>query len=76
MIHIFFLVMNLATSGMIIGESNETYDTMEACKAAIDTRVVEANKEINPHNLMIVEAKCDTEENMKKSLEQSKGFGV
>ena len=64
MIHIYFLVLNLATGGQLVGESNETYDTMDACKAAVEERVAKVNELVKEQNYVVAEAKCDTEENM------------
>lgn len=66
MIHIFFLVVSLTTGQANIAVSNETYETNEACNAAIAARVEQGNKVLNPTGIFVKAAVCMTEDEFKR----------
>lgn len=72
MIKIFFLLVNIATGSSMMTVSEESYETVEACKAAVTQRVANANAILNPRHVFIKATVCTTEDEMdRKATEQS-----
>lgn len=68
MFHIFVLLA-LAGAPADIGSSTPTFDTKEACVAAIPAFVKKLQEELGPQGVEVTNATCATVEDAKKRIE-------